>query len=670
MILHSYHPEYKWTADVQSGINEVFLKSKLPITTQIQYMDSKRYQEPGYFEQLYELYRYKYQENQFDLILTSDDNAFDFALKYRDSLFPNVPLIFCGVNDLQKADLEGLSNLSGVNEKPNLAGGMELALRIHPKTREMLIITDSTSTGRKIRKELEQVIETLPSEVSYRILEDVTIEELLSVSSTLPKNSVLYLTLFIKDSKGRFFQSHEVAKMLVQQTELPVYGTWDFNLGDGIVGGLLTSGLYQGRTAAEMAVSHFRGIPINEASLVLTSPNRYMFDYTQLKRHNIALDLLPDDSTLINKPVTFYQQYRVQAWFVGLCFLFVVLLLLLQRKHIVKHKENEMKLQHKRQRLSYLNKTLEKKVEERTQELTIAKEAAEQAKLNALKSQAEVTRYVDIVDRYVISSQTDLKGIITEASTAFCEISGYSKAELIGQTHNIVRHPDTPSEAYKEMWEMITKGKAWSGEIKNKAKDGSSYRVDAKIDLVRNETGDISGYLSIRHDITDKKRVEELSITDSLTGLSNRFRLDDILLTEFKRVKRYSLAFSIIICDIDFFKAVNDNYGHLAGDLGLVTVAQLLSESCREVDFVGRWGGEEFLIVCPETSAEQAALVAEKLRLKIAAHQFPEIGHMTSSFGVTLVTNNDSIEEALKRADNALYRAKENGRNRVELLLS
>jgi len=478
----------------------------------------------------------------------------------------------------------------------------------------------------------------------------------------------VFYSLFFKDSNERTFEAQEVLQMLMQKTEVPIYGVWDFNLGSGIVGGLLTSGLYQGRAAAEKAVSYLEKGKLDEADIIFNSPNRYMFDYAQLKRLDIPLPQLPDDSILINKPITFYELYQKEAWLVGLAFLFSTLLLILQRKHIIKHKENEVTLQQQRYKLRDQNKTLEDKVNERTWELNNAKEAAEQSMRNEQHSSAELARYVDIVDRHVISSQTDLKGVITEVSSAFCKISGYSKEELMGKNHNIVRNPNTEKTLYQEIWGTISQGKVWEGELNNKTKDGSYYWVETTIEPIKNETGYIYGYISISSNITDKKRVEELSITDTLTGLSNRLRLDELLLTEFKRMQRYSIELSIILCDIDFFKKVNDNYGHLVGDETLKTLAKIFINHCREVDFIGRWGGEEFLIICPETSAEQAVLVAEKLKSQIGNHNFPVVGKITCSFGVSSITPNDLIKDTLLRADNALYTAKEKGRNRVEML--
>ncbi len=113
----------------------------------------------------------------------------------------------------------------------------------------------------------------------------------------------------------------------------------------------------------------------------------------------------------------------------------------------------------------------------------------------------------DLIDQNIIISRTDLKGIITSVSTAFCEISGYTALELIGQPHNIVRHPDTPKEIFEDLWKTIQSGKIWTGEIKNLKKDGNIYWVEATIAPEYNTNGEMNGYSAIRHDITYKKEV-------------------------------------------------------------------------------------------------------------------------------------------------------------------
>lgn len=296
---------------------------------------------------------------------------------------------------------------------------------------------------------------------------------------------------------------------------------------------------------------------------------------------------------------------------------------------------------------------MEQEVIKRTSELSMARD--------------EMQSYIDIVDKHVITSNTNSKGIITYASDAFCRISKYSETELLGHPHNLVRHPDMPKSLYVDMWSTIKQGKPWRGEIQNRAKDGSSYWVDVNIEPEINEDKEITGYTAIRQDITDKKNVEELSITDSLTQLYNRSKLDDVLRYEINRANRYKNALSVIMFDIDHFKHINDSFGHPVGDAVLVAIAEITRKALRDTDIAGRWGGEEFMVICPDTDLQGAANLAEKMRQTIASYSFPEAGHRSSSFGVVVYKRDEDEDSLLKRVDAVLYKAKENGRNRVDV---
>lgn len=163
------------------------------------------------------------------------------------------------------------------------------------------------------------------------------------------------------------------------------------------------------------------------------------------------------------------------------------------------------------------------------------------------------------------------------------------------------------------------------------------------------------------------RELDKLSNTDHLTGLANRMRLDAVLEQESARSKRHGGSFSLILLDIDMFKRVNDAFGHQFGDRVLIEVGHILEKNVRPYDVVGRWGGEEFLIVCSNTNLDGATAIAEKLRTAMAQHAFEVVGSRTASFGVSMFISGESFEETLGRADAALYRAKKNGRNRVEL---
>ena len=162
--------------------------------------------------------------------------------------------------------------------------------------------------------------------------------------------------------------------------------------------------------------------------------------------------------------------------------------------------------------------------------------------------------------------------------------------------------------------------------------------------------------------------LSKLAITDQLTGIYNRLKLDEVLQNEAARYSRSNNSFGLIIMDIDHFKKINDTYGHPAGDRILMTIAQLMQSNTRNTDIIGRWGGEEFLIICPESDEAGIGNLAEKLRKAIESHNFPEAGKYTASFGATLYRETDNIETFIKRTDEALYLAKNRGRNNVAVI--
>ena len=164
--------------------------------------------------------------------------------------------------------------------------------------------------------------------------------------------------------------------------------------------------------------------------------------------------------------------------------------------------------------------------------------------------------------------------------------------------------------------------------------------------------------------VEQNRQLERLAVTDQLTGLSNRLRLDQTLEDERLRSARYGTSFCVVLLDIDHFKSVNDRYGHQMGDQVLTGFARVLEAHTREVDVVGRWGGEEFLVICRD-GLDGALLLAEKLRHAVQSHVFALVGKKTASFGVALCRQGETVAEAIARADAALYLAKQGGRNRV-----
>ena len=231
---------------------------------------------------------------------------------------------------------------------------------------------------------------------------------------------------------------------------------------------------------------------------------------------------------------------------------------------------------------------------------------------------------------------------------------------------SIIKHPKQDKTLIKSLWDTILSGKVWTGELLNRKKNGENYWLEQYIiPTINEENGKIETFVSVGIDITAKKEIEKLASIDKLTGIYNRRLLDEFLEIEMEVAKRYKEDLSIILLDIDYFKKVNDTFGHLVGDEILVITSKIISENLRNSDIFGRYGGEEFLIICTKTSENNAFILAEKLRTKIENYKFPHVEQKTISLGITSFEKNDSIKSLFKKADLALYKAKHTGRNKA-----
>ena len=283
----------------------------------------------------------------------------------------------------------------------------------------------------------------------------------------------------------------------------------------------------------------------------------------------------------------------------------------------------------------------------------------------------KLQNYINIVNQNVIISSTNIQGFITEVSEAFCEISGYKKDELIGKSHNIVRHPNTPASFYKEMWNTLLSKKEWRGEIRNLAKNGDIYWTYAIITPIL-KNNQIIGFTSIKSNITNKKHIEELSITDELTKIYNRRFFNIKIEEEINRAKRDKKELCLIILDIDFFKQYNDTYGHQEGDIVIKSVANVLKRKTnRADDFAFRVGGEEFVIIT-HIEKDKVLNYANSIKDDIENLKIEHSGNKASKYvtiSLGVVCKNaieiNSSEELYKQADINLYEAKRSGRNCV-----
>lgn len=345
----------------------------------------------------------------------------------------------------------------------------------------------------------------------------------------------------------------------------------------------------------------------------------------------------------------------------GAVLLIVILMVLLIISIVIFH-PLLTHLKKENQTVVLLNTELEQRVKERTHRLQTM---------------------LDIVNQYVYTTYTDTKGVITYVTDAFCTLSGYSRDELLGKTHSVIKHPDTPDSVFASLWQTLLKGEAYQGIIQNRHKSGEGYWLNSYVVPEKNDEGDITGFWAFRRNISDQVRLEELNnelenrvvertkeieriaVTDALTGLFNRHRFNVEIEDALALYKRYQTPITLAILDIDYFKRINDTFGHNIGDETLVSLAALLQKHIRQTDKLARWGGEEFVILFINTELNEALMAAESLLEIIRTFLFKSVGTVTCSIGLAALMPTDVQESFLQRADASLYRAKEQGRNRV-----
>jgi diguanylate cyclase (GGDEF)-like protein/PAS domain S-box-containing protein len=291
----------------------------------------------------------------------------------------------------------------------------------------------------------------------------------------------------------------------------------------------------------------------------------------------------------------------------------------------------------------------------------------------AIKSKNKLDQYFNIINNNVLLSVTNREGVIIDISDAYCKLTNFSKNELIGKKHNIFRHPSIENNFFEDLWDTILTGNIWKGEHLNIKKDGSEFWVENTITPNFDENKNLIGFTSVYNDITDKKKISDISITDFLTGLYNRRHFNTIYELELKRAQRDHKNFVLIIIDIDFFKQYNDTYGHAGGDDVLKSISTALKDTLKRAnDYIFRLGGEEFAIITSDIKYIGLVKLCNRLLQNIIdlkiKHRTSDINEfVTVSIGAKML-NKDLIlseNDIFKLADNALYKAKQSGRNRV-----
>ena len=329
LIINSYHRGYFWSDRIMEGVDSVFDSMK---NTEVyyEYLDTKRKNSKEYLASLKNVFLIKYKNHNFDLVLVSDDNGFDFTLDLQKTIFSKTPIVFCGLNDFNPSILKGRTNITGITEYYDPLETLRAVDHIFPKKNLYISLYDNTKSGLINYELFLRAMNKMPGNIKHQSWHDLTIDELTEKIQRVPENAVLIYTDYNRDSDGTVLSKGEIVEIL-SKSNSPVFGRLEWLLGHGLFGGMVVSGFYHGKTAALMAEQVLDGRDINSIPVITETPNRYMFDYNLMEKFHVKTEDLPRNSIVINKPSKFYDFYRKNREFVlsiTLVFLLIIILIL------------------------------------------------------------------------------------------------------------------------------------------------------------------------------------------------------------------------------------------------------------------------------------------------------------------------------------------------------
>jgi len=310
LVLNSYHRGHAWSDNETAGILEILQEASPNIRYNIEYLDCKYHPKAEHFEAVKDLFKLKYANRDIPVVIVTDNPALEFVLKYRSLLFPRSSIVFCGINNYKKEMIEGQENITGLAEALDAGNTVKTALKLHPKAREVFVVHDYTTTGLATRREAEEQIKGMFDQISFRYAEDMTKKELTQRLEKLPQDSLVLALTYNVFRDGEVITHENLARLLSANSPVPVYGVHNERLGYGIVGGSLLSGKLHGSQAARIALKILSGLPASNIPVDMSPQTRVMFDYNQLVRFGVPIKDLPEDSVVVNRPVSFISSHK------------------------------------------------------------------------------------------------------------------------------------------------------------------------------------------------------------------------------------------------------------------------------------------------------------------------------------------------------------------------
>jgi PAS domain S-box-containing protein len=482
LYINSYAPGYSWSDDIQKGLFERFKSYDRKIEVFVEYLDSRRFTKLTLQNQQADIMFNKYAGYSLDLVVVSDNAAFSFAIKNRERLFPDIPIVFCGYNTFRPNVLSGLSNITGVNEEIDINSLIVTALNIQPKTRTLVFTLSTHDASAKPMTEMieESIIPKYDDLYEIVLLKDIPMGQIKGKLTALPRESVLFLVGWSRDNdEERALTAIEYGREIATASPVPAFSFWDFLIDKGILGGRILSGYDQGKEAADMALQILNGKSAGSIPVLMKSPTRYIFDFSVMKRFNIEMDALPDNSIVINKPSSFYNKHKKIVWTTLIVIATLTVFIIVLSLNILHRQRAEKELQKHRDHLEDL-------VKERTATLADSEE-----RFRSLSDAA--------FEGIVISE----KGIFLEANNTMAKMFGYQTTELAGMAATDLVAPDLREKVQNK----ILSGHEKPYESLGITKDGTRFPIEVHAKMFSYKGRQVR--VTAIRDLTEQKKAEE-----------------------------------------------------------------------------------------------------------------------------------------------------------------
>jgi len=489
LVLHSYSPDYGWTQTEQMGIENFFKPLINQYRMRVEYMDSGHSPQLLEGQLLRQLYKNKFANSHFRVIIVSDNAAFDFLRQYRDELFPDVPVVFCGINGYDENMIKGLDGFTGIAEDNDFVGLFNIIAKLHPNLQKIVIYGSPSDPSHLVNVSLiRKLLINFHPQYSIEIREFPYLDACIEDAKSLPPGSTILMVGSMLTAEGDGINLQRANEIMSKAVEVPIYTAWDFGIPHGAIGGLVISGVNQGRLAAEMALHILEGQHPQALPVQRYEGNIYMFDYNQLTRFNLKISQLPLGSIIVNSPDTTYNVNREILWactfFLGLLSMTVFILI----RNIRQRKKAEMALLTSQEKFS-----------------------------KAFKYCADIVGIASLDDgRYI------------ETSELFFDTFGYTPGDVMGKISTGINQKNSNNDSFPLWLDIKQRDKLFQllkadGLIKNLetywcTKSGKILIGLYSAEIV--EIGDEPCIIYAWHDITDRKIAEVIlqEAHDNLEG--------------------------------------------------------------------------------------------------------------------------------------------------------